>query len=353
VLDVSLRGVTFRHFQNLALAFPRSTHTAIVGPPACGASTLLKLIAGELRPDSGEIIFGARVVNDLKPARRPMLFATDAIDVPQRWSVQHALVAAVRTRTLDREDRHHEYALAITKWNLGDLAERRIATLSSTEQTRVHLARIELLRPAILVADRFLASATNEVIGEAYRMLRVHGTTVISAPASRAELGYTDQIVVLDQGRVVQQGNVAEIFSQPVDEASAIATGDVNVIPITIRGNVVESVIGDWTIANPPFAGSGVALVRPDDFTIAKPGEDSDVIFGIEEASFDEGRWQCRGVLSGNVILRITLPRDAAVHKGRLVALRYDPTRFRLVQRAIEMPGGIPTDVVPPLAESR
>jgi len=164
VLDVTLRNLAFRYGRGFALesvsvTFPRSTHTAITGLPGCGASTLLRLISGHLRPAAGEVIAGTRVINDLKPARRPLLFVTSDLDVPKRWSVQHALVAAVRARTLDREDRHREYVLAAEKWQLGELLVRRMDTLSGTEAVRVHLARIELLRPGIVVADRILERA--------------------------------------------------------------------------------------------------------------------------------------------------------------------------------------------------
>ena len=358
MLDVSLRNVSSRVLRDVTLTFPASTHTAIAGAPASGASTLLALIAGTLRPERGEIIIGSRLVNDVKASRRPLLFATSTIDVPGRWSVQHALVAAVRARSLDREDRHREYELAIDKWELAPLLERRISTLSSTEEARVHFARVELLRPAIVVADRWLervnAGARDRLADALYRTLRVMSATVISAPATRGELAFSDQVVVLDEGRVVQSGSAASVFARPASDAAAFALGDANVIPIAIRGNTVESVIGAWELTDPPFQGSGVALVRPADFTLAAPGEDSDLIFGVEEAGFADGRWIATGLLSGNVTLRIELPRDADVHKGRLLALRYDPARFRLLPRELApLRASVPTDVVPPLRDSR
>ena len=358
MLDVSLRNVAYRIIRDVTITFPASTHTAIVGPPSSGASTLLRLIAGELRPTRGEIVIGTRVVNDVKASRRPLVYATSEIDVPQRWSVQHALIAAVRTRTLDREDRHHEYALAEEKWELAMLLERRIDSLSSTEIARVHFARIELLRPAIVIADRWLervnASARDAIADMLYRTMRVIGATVIAAPATRAELAFSDRVVVLEDGRVVQSATSAEVFARPANDAAAMATGDVDVIPITIQGTTVESVIGAWEVSDPPFQGSGVALVRPGDFAPAAAGEDSDLIFGVEEAGFADGRWIARGVLSGGVTLRVELPRDLDVHKGRLLALRYDPARFRLLPREMApLRASVPTDVVPPLRESR
>lgn len=362
MLDVALRNLFFRYDGGFALdvthTFTRNTHTAIAGPPSCGASTLLRLIAGGLEPQSGDILIGQRRVNDVKASRRPLLFATSVIDVPSRWSVQHALVAAVRTRALDREDRHQEYQLAATKWEVAGLLERRIATLSSTEIARVHLARIELLRPAILVADRVLenvsAGARTALADMFHRTLRVHGTTVISALSTHQELATADAVLVLNGGRVVQSGTPARVFTHPADEAAAVATGTADVIPITIRGREVESVIGSWELDSPPFQGSGIALVRPTDFAPARSGEESDLIFGVEEAGFADGRWVARGMLTGGVTLRVELPFDTPIHKGRLLALRYDPARFTLLPRERETPQtSVPADAVPPMRETR
>lgn len=353
MLDVTVRALAYGNvLRGVTFTVPQSTHTAIVGPPACGASTLLRVIAGTLKPSSGEILLGQRRVNEVKAAQRPLLFVTSALEVAGRWSVQHALVAAVRTRTLDRIDRHREYTLAAEKWELVPLLERRVDSLSTTEAERVHLARIELLRPAVLLADRLLVTPAHA--DAFHRTMRILGTTVLSAPASADELAFSDSVLVLDGGTIVQQGNAAQVFAEPVSEAAAIATGDVDVIPVHLRGTSVESVIGSWDADPPPFQGSGVALVRPSDFTVARAGEDSDLIFGVEEAGFVRGRWLARGVLSGGVTLRVELPRELAIHKGKLLALRYDPARFRLLPREMEpLRATVPTDVVPPLAESR
>lgn len=364
MLDVALRNVSYRYpkgtfaLENVSLLFAKQTHTLIAGAAGCGASTLLKLIAGTLRPDSGDVILGARVANAIKASARPLLFATSRPDVPGRWSVEHALINAVRQRTLDRIDRHRELQLALGKWSLDALAARRVDTLSSSEQTLVQLARIELLRPGVAVLDRLLEhlnpAALPALADELYRTLRVIGTTVISAPATRHELGLTESMVVLDRGVVVQEGRVAELYAEPRHEATARATGEVNVVPVTVRGRTVASVIGEWELESAPFTGSGVALIRPADFSIPAPGEDSDLIFGVEEASFRDGRWHASGMLTGGVILRVTLPPDARVHKGKLLPLRFDPSRIRLLPR--ELPAlvpTIPTDVIPLLRDSR
>lgn len=363
MLEVTLRDVAFRYdrgfsLDRISITFAGGVHTALVGPPACGASTLLRILAGTLRPQSGDVIFGQRRVNELKPSRRPLLHATSTIDVSPRWSVQHALVAAVRTRALDQVDRHREHDLAASKWDLTPLLERRISSLSSTEVARVHLARIELLRPGILLADRLLErvspAARQRLADMFYRTLRVHGTTAISAPSSRDELVTTDAVVVLGNGTIVQSGSAAELFNRPVDENAALATAETDVLSIVINGTSVDSVIGSWIVDPPPFQGTGVALVRPGDFSVAARGDDSDLIFGVEEAGFSNGRWLARGLLTGGVSLRVELPAAMPVHKGKLLALRYDPARFTLLPRAGDrLRTAVPNDAVPPRSETR
>jgi iron(III) transport system ATP-binding protein len=161
--------------------------------------------------------------------------------------------------------------------------------------------------------------------------MRIIGATVISAPASTWELGFTDRVIVLDQGRIAQDGTFTSVYLRPASKAVAIATGDVNVIPVNVRGNTVDSVIGQWTVERPPFEGEGIALARPEEFVPATKGEESDLIFGIEEAAFHGDHWLATGFLTGAFRLRVALPRDTAVHKGRLLPLRYDPTRFTLL----------------------
>ena len=336
MLAVSLENLSFRGL-SLTTTFPPSTHTAITGPPGAGASTLLRLISGDLRPTGGTVRIGTRDVTSLPRARRPLLFVTSALDVPRRWSVEHALVAAVRTRTLDRVDRQHEYRLAVEKWRLERFADRAIGTLSASEIVLVQLARIELLKPAILVADRLfetLNPATLTPLADAFhRTLRVLGTTLIAAPSTHLELGWADRVIVLRDGTIVQEGTPAAVWASPVDAAAARATGEVSEVPVTIRGSEVESPIGAWSVAAPPFEGPGIALVRPDAFAIARPGEDSDFIFAVEEATFRAGRWLLRGLISGGVEVQVEVAAGDGVHKGKLLPLRYDPSRFRLIPR--------------------
>ncbi len=364
MLDLSLTDVSFAYpkgspvLVKVSFLVAKNAHVAVVGPAGCGASTILKLIAGELRPVSGEVRIGSRDVTRLAPRRRPLYYATSTLDAPGRWSVQHALIAAVRQRSLDREDRRRELDLTAGRWRLEALLDRSLSTLSSTERTLVALARIELLRPGVLLSDRLLEKANPSLLpwicDQWFRVLRIMGTTLVLAPSSPLELGMIDSLIVLQHGSVVQQGTPAEVFRRPLTAVAAEATGEVNRIPVSVRDGQVESAIGAWQIPDRSLQGRHIALVRPDDFVVAAPGEESDVLVAVEEASFRGGAWHVRGMLTGGVELHVVLPRATSIHKGRLVPLRYDPARFRVVRPDdADVDSGVPLPAIPPLNETR
>ena len=302
------------------IVFPKSSHTAVVGR---GASTLLRKIAGLEKAES--VVIGTRDVTKLSLARRPLLYATRDIDAPMRWSLRHLLIAAVRQRSLDRIDRQREFDLAASKWELENVLDRPLRTLSTSERTRANIARIELLKPAILIADGVVDRAP--VAAEFYRTLRVMGATVISSPASVDELGFTDAVIVLDDGRVIQQGTFSQVYRHPVSPAAAIATGDVNLIPVTVRNGEAHSPVGSWKSEGDC---EGLAAIRPEHFHVAAKGEESDFIFGIEEATFHGNRWLATGFLTGALTITVALPPETDLHKGKLLPLRYDPSHFTI-----------------------
>ena len=114
-------------------------------------------------------------------------------------------------------------------------------------------------------------------------------------------------------------------------EAAALASGEVNLIPVIVVDGEIRSPIGTWKATERLPDGPAVAIARPTAFRQVAPGEESDLILGIEEAGFYEGAWHIRGFISGAQLLRVTLSADQPLHKGRLIALSYDPARFRIV----------------------
>lgn len=364
MLDVAVERLSFEYpksdflLHEIAVRFPKGTHTLLAGPAGGGKTTLLKLISGELRPSEGTIRIGTRPVERLRPAQRPLLFVQPGSGIPGRWSARHVLIAAAQQKKSDRVERLREIDLVVSKWDLTRFIDQRCSLLSSGERCRLQLAQIELLRPGILLANRLLEGlAASEVppwTDLFYRTMRIFGTTLVSEPASREENRHSDRMIVLSQGSILQEGAPRVIHERPVEPLAALATGEINILPVTVRGHKVDSPIGSWELPVASFQGEGTAMVRPESFTLAAKGEDSDLILGVEEAGFERGFWHVRGFLTGGVLLEVVLPASIPIHKGKLLPLCIDLEGIRLIPGARHLPARRDLEpAIPPLSESR
>lgn len=332
MLDLTLVDVAYRReslrVEGLNARFPASSHTALVGSPASGKSAILELFDGSLRADSGRVLFGGRDVTGSRAGTRPAVHSGRTEDPPQRWSVRHVLVGAARTRRgLDFEDRRDEVDRTASEWGLAPLLDRKLRMLSTHERLICRLAQIILLRPAVLLAERLFAGATSgtsdALADRFWRRLRADGVTVLHEISHPAEIGWCDRVALVAGGLVVAAGTPTEVVSRSPSAELAEMVAPSTAIPVRVRGTTVEAPIGSWELASPAFEGPGVAIARPWDFSIAPPGEESDFLFGIEEARFLGPRWELTGLLTGGTILKVWVEPEVRPAKGKLLPMRF------------------------------
>jgi spermidine/putrescine transport system ATP-binding protein len=362
VLDLLLDDVTFERgglsIARLSATFPRSSHTALIGPSGAGKSTLIALLDGTVRPASGRVVIGQRDATKVRPAARPLFHSGRSENLPGRWSVRHVLVAAARSRrSLDYEDRLEEISRTAAAWRIDSLYDRRVRELSSGEALRVRLAQILILRPAVFLAERLFAPATagtpDQLEDRFWRQLRTDGCTVIHEITRPEELGWADRALLVDRGAIAGSGSPRDLERAAPTADLAALFGPVSAIPLVIEGNGVRSAIGEWSVEAPSFQGNGVALAHPWHFAPAKPGEESDFIFGIDEARFLGWTWELTGIVSGATLLRVWVDAGQHPSKGRLLPLRFDPSLFRLFPADAAPRLSAPTDLIPPRSVSR
>lgn len=254
----------------------------LLGPSGSGKTTLLSAIAGFLAPDSGEIWIGGRLVAggprpEPPESRRvgvvfqhfalwPHLSALENVAYPFRRAGMPELEAQRRAGAL------------LERLGLGQLAARRPAELSGGEQQRVGLARALARDPAIYLFDEptahldtALRAALQQELAEQRRRA---GAAALYATHDVAEaFTVADRIVVLRDGRIVQEGLPQAIYEEPVDRWTALLTGPAAIIEAACRpgaGNTLEVVVAGATttvrVDSAATIPSGLVslLVRPD-----------------------------------------------------------------------------------------
>ena len=246
----------------------------LLGPSGCGKTTLLRLVAGFLRPDSGSIHLGDREITLLPPEKRSIgmvfqdyalfPFMTVAENVTYGLRVQKKSRRTIRTRT----------AHYLDMVGLSGFDDRPIADLSGGEQQRVALARSLATEPQVLLLDEPLsnldARLRERMRREIKSLQRSLGITTIFVTHDRTEaLTLSDRITVLDKGRCVQTGTPDHIYSQPQSSFVARFIGDTNLFEATIEnGTAVMS--PDLTLQLPGRDQRGPYLsIRPQDVRLS------------------------------------------------------------------------------------
>ena len=239
---VRLAGVSFGYgpaavVRDLSLAVPAGAFCALLGPSGCGKTTLLKLIAGELVPQSGRVSVGGRDLTTVPPEARNIgtVYQSYALfphltawkNVAFGLEVRGTARATVAERV---EALLHRVRLTRDEWH------RLPAKLSGGQQQRVAVARALAFGPDLLLLDEPLANLDRQLREEMRAELRrVHaesGTTTILITHDQEEaLAAADLVGVMHAGRLLQLGPPREVYDRPRTPFVARFLGDANLLP--------------------------------------------------------------------------------------------------------------------------
>jgi len=208
----------------------------LVGPSGCGKTTLLRMLAGFIRPDAGDILFGERRVNDLPPQERHAAMVFQQYAIWPHLTVFDNIAYGPRARGLDHPATEERVRRALDLTRLGDLAARKPAQLSGGQQQRVALARALAVKPDVILFDEPLSSLDArlrlELRDELHRIQREARLTCLYVTHDQEEaLSLSDRLGVMNEGRLEQVGRPEEIYRRPLNEFVARFMGEINLLP--------------------------------------------------------------------------------------------------------------------------
>jgi iron(III) transport system ATP-binding protein len=276
---IELHGVTKRFgatpvLAEVELSVALGSVTAVLGPSGSGKTTMLRLIAGFERLDSGSIAIGGRVVDDGRRTVRPQHRGVGY--VPQDDALfPHLSVSGNVGFGLPRSERGSVPGL-LEMVGLGGLARRFPHQLSGGQQQRVALARALAVKPSVVLLDEPFGSLDSSlragVRGDVARILKDTGATTILVTHDQGEaLAFADHIAVLDHGHIVAAAQPRALYHDPPHVAAAMSIGDTNLIEARIEGGRAICALGAVDIKL--HAGSGGngrcrLLLRPEQLVL-------------------------------------------------------------------------------------
>lgn len=232
------------------LKIPAGTYCCLLGPSGCGKTSTLRMIAGHEATSRGDIILGPANVTGLPPAKRGTAMMFQSYALFPHLSVIDNVAFALKMRGIDKAARHVRARELLKLVHMETYAERLPAQLSGGQQQRVALARALITEPQILLLDEPLSALDPflrlKMRGELKRLQRELGITFIHVTHGQEEaMAVADLVVLMNAGRIEQQGTPREVFNRPRTAFVARFIGGHNVIQkdgreIAVRADHLE-----------------------------------------------------------------------------------------------------------------
>jgi ABC-type Fe3+/spermidine/putrescine transport system ATPase subunit len=265
--------------QGLNLTVDSGSMTALLGPSGAGKTTTMKLIAGLLTPDAGEIALDGRPVTALPPERREVAMVFQNPLLFPHLTVAQNVGFGLRMRGLPAAEIAAAVARMLNRVRLADLGDRRPSQLSGGQQQRAALARALILRPKLLLLDEPLSNLDPALRDEMRQLIqglqRETGITTLVITHDQAEaVALADRIALLFDGRIAQHDRPEAFYRRPASQAVARFFGGVNFIPGSARGGRFHSALGPLILPDGAAEGDHLLTFRPEALRLG-PGDNS------------------------------------------------------------------------------
>jgi iron(III) transport system ATP-binding protein len=267
--------------RNFSLDIAPGEIVCLLGKSGCGKTTLLRLAAGVEVPTSGRILVNDRSVAGEGGAFEPperrgigLMFQEFAL-FPHLTNLANVMFGL---RSLPKAAAEREARLALERVGLADYAEAYPHMLSGGEQQRVALARAVVPRPGVLLMDEPFsgldARLRDEVRDDTLTVLREsRATCVIVTHDPEEAMRMADRIVLMRGGALVQVDTPDAMYRKPADLFVARFFCDLNELPGTVRGGMVETPVGRFAAPDLPEGSPATVAIRPQGLDLRPAGE--------------------------------------------------------------------------------
>ena len=252
----------------------------LLGPSGCGKSTTLRMIAGLEEASGGQIHIGERDVTRLPPGDRGLSMVFQSYALFPHLSVADNIVFGLRSRKVPKAEQRERLAKVAELVDLTDYLNRKPAQLSGGQRQRVALARSIISAHPICLLDEPLSNLDARLRSDMRREIKALQSrlnmTVIYVTHDQVEaMSMGDRVILMQHGRIVQDGSPDELYNQPASAfaASFIGSPAMNLLPL-VQGDQGAVIDGEPTTTVAPLEAAGGQLgIRPEDIELRPASE--------------------------------------------------------------------------------
>ena len=271
LIDLEKRYGETLAVRGINLSLPENTYCCLLGPSGCGKTSLLRMIAGHEDITSGKVFLDNQDISNEPPAARSTSMMFQSYALFPHLKVIDNVAFALKILGVSKTERHARAMELLESVQLHSMSQRYPSQLSGGQQQRVALARALITKPKLLLLDEPLSALDPflriEMRSELKLLQRQLGITFVHVTHSQEEaMALADVILVMNDGKVEQQGSPIELFTKPRNTFVARFIGGHNVIegeglPLSIREDRIKLTPGGSDkVTGVEFLGSVVRL---------------------------------------------------------------------------------------------
>ena len=317
----------------------RKKSITLLGPSGCGKTTTLRCIAGFVQPDSGEVVFEGKVINDVPPHKRRVNTIFQRYALFPHLNVYENIAFGPELQKKSRSEVRQTVAEMLELVNLKGFEKRSISSLSGGQQQRVAIARALANHPHVLLLDEPLGALDLKLRKDMQKELKAIqkrlGITFIYVTHDQEEaLSMSDTVVVMDKGKIQQIGTPEDIYNEPVNAFVADFIGESNIVDaVMVRDYVVRFGGVTFDCLDSGFAPNEFveAVVRPEDIQLCDPGHKAALTGTIIDVVFKGVFFEIFVDVGGFIWMVQTTHYHAA---GNTVGMYIEPDAIHIMKRS-------------------
>ena len=282
IIDLKNISVSFGNNQvlkNLNLYIRDKEFITFLGPSGCGKTTTLRIIAGFIEPDEGEVIFEDKVINSVPPHKRQVNTIFQRYALFPHLNVYENVAFGLRIKKVPEKQIKETVEEMLALVNLTGFNKRNINSLSGGQQQRVAIARALAVKPRVLLLDEPLGALDlklrKDMQVELKNIQQRLGITFIYVTHDQEEaLSMSDTVVVMDGGIIQQIGTPLDIYNEPKNAFVADFIGESNILD----GVMIDDCLVDFSGHRFECLDKGFdkneavdVVVRPEDVDVVEP----------------------------------------------------------------------------------
>ncbi|MFK7853693.1 MAG: ABC transporter ATP-binding protein [Granulosicoccus sp.] len=264
----------------LSLEVASGELVALLGPSGCGKTTTMKMIAGLLKPTSGDVLFDGRSVLGVKPEERGAVMVFQNNLLFPYMSVAENVGFGLKMRNTEKSVINERVSEMLELVKLAGSGAQKPSDLSGGQQQRIALARALIVKPKLLLLDEPLSNLDANLRLEMRDLIRslqqeLSITTILVTHDQEEAVVMADKVALMLNGRLKQYAAPEVFYQQPADEATARFFGGINFIRGSVNRSSVNNSVFDCSFGSLELdraleTRSGMLTIRPESIGIAK-----------------------------------------------------------------------------------